>query len=532
MFVNQNRNSSGIALSDQLSVATLLLMAVVLSVYALLRYRGLWGEGDTAVFTAAIRSIRDTGMLVPGPNQHVYTNGYGYQALVASIVDLGGIGVHAVQLYGAALFMPWIVIPAWLLYREWTGTLRGATLATAILLVQPEFLFPMLRGTHEKFTRGLMLCSLYLLMRSLRSRQKPAHFGGLVLAFDLTTYSVIAFNNLFGSSFITATGLALVLSWFAFQINRSSIRPTGKAFRRLIYATATSMTLAILFTIYVYPPARYDLFVMKDMGARVIALFLNVRTSASNPYEVVSVGWVSLPAYFAVSFANWLLLVGSASIWASQSITWLRRRWHSQESSALLLWAFYGAFAFLGALSIAVDVSGALSSNLQQRVFPSFVMVAAPVVAKWLIDLEPRWPRLGRYVYAVLWAGMGVLAVLSTFKATNEPLLSNKWLFYEPDEMAALNWAGENLAGRTLWAGYDERLPTAIDIRTGIPRLNMTIAAGYPGPEVRDFLVSNIIRGRAVRLSQPLPVQSDDQITFDDGEAQVYHRRPETPFQR
>lgn len=532
MIADHVRDAPRHARSDRTDVAALVLMATLLSVYTLLRYGGLWGETDTRDFTASIRAILDTGQLVPGSQYPVYPNGFGYQALAMMLIVLGGIDLSTLQIYGAALLMPWMVIPAWLLYREWVGSGHGATLATAILFVQPEFLFPILRGTHEKFTRGLMLCCVYLLVRSLRSQARPARFAGLVLAFDISAFTLNTFNNLFGSSFIAAIGLALALTWLAFRITRNPIRPPGVVFRRLLYATGTSMILAILFTTYMYPPAHHDLLVVKDIWGRLAALFLNSQTTASNPYAVVRISWISLPVYFAVSIADWILLFGSASIWLGQSVRWLRQGWQHLESDALLLWAFYGAFAFMCALSIVVDVSGALAGNLQQRIYPSFAMVAAPVIARWLVEWRPASQVVRRIAYRGIWAGLGILAILSTLKATNEPLLSNKWLFYEPSEMYALNWADTNLRGDWLWVGYDERLQTAYDIRTGLKPSSVGLVLDLSRGDVRDFLVSDVTRVRAVRLSQPLPLEADDFITFDDGQTQIYHRRPQTPFQK
>ncbi|MGB0389649.1 MAG: hypothetical protein ACPGWR_32915, partial [Ardenticatenaceae bacterium] len=53
--------------------------AVLLAIYVLLRYAGLWGETDTNSFTSAIRSMLDGGRLVS--QGHVYPNGYGFQTL-------------------------------------------------------------------------------------------------------------------------------------------------------------------------------------------------------------------------------------------------------------------------------------------------------------------------------------------------------------------------------------------------------------------------------------------------------------------
>jgi hypothetical protein len=531
MVANQNGHPVSAARAALLDVTLVLVVGVVLSIYALLRFRGLWGEGDSRVFTLAIRAMLDTGALAP-ENGVIYPSGYAYQALAEFIMVLSGLSLPAFQLYGAALLMSWIVLPAWLAFRELTGTNRGATLATLILLVQPEFLFPILRGTHEKFTRGLMLCCFYLLMRSLRLRQRSAPNAGLLLAFYVLAYGMIAFNALLGLSFVAGTGIALVLCLVGLRLHPLP-GPVGRVIlTRLLVVTISLTMLVALFTFYIYPPAQHDLTILSTTGQHVAALANDAGKSASNPYTVVTAGWVSLPAYFAVSLADWLTLGVSAALWLWQGIGWFRHRRPADDSRALLLWAFYGAWAFLGVASIAVDVSGAVSGNFQQRIFPSFGAVAAPVIAARLVQASSGRVPLRRWSLTALGIGFGVLACLSVLKATNEPLLSNKWLFYVPDEMSALRWSQVALTGRPIWAGYDERLPTALEISSGGLQRSDRLATGLPDPSTRDFMVSDVIRESSARLAVPLPIDGDDLVTFDNGQVHVYHHRPRTPYQQ
>jgi len=520
---------------DAAEIAVLFLLILLIATYVLLRYRGLWGEADTSGFTWFIRSILETGQLTPQA-AGTYPNGYGYQALVVFLLNVSGLSLADLQVGVTMLLVVWLVFPAWLAYRELTGTGRGATLATAFLLVQPEFLFAALRGTHEKFTRGLMLLGLYLLIRSLRSRRNPARFMALVLVFCLTIYGMITFNTLLGISFMAALALALALSWLLQRYGCASFVVAGPAIQRLAYTLSITMILAFLVIFYAYPPAQFDLHVIDSVWARVVMLLRGSETPSSNPYATVTSAWVSLPVYFAVRLANWLLLAASAAIWMWQSARWLRRRQRPRDATALLLWAFYGAFACQGAVSVLVDMSGVLSSNLQHRIFPSFVMVAAPVVARWLIGtgwLSQR-AMAGRVVHTGLGISIALLAILSTLKAVNEPLLSNKWMFYSSAEAAALEWAEETLAERPIWVGFDERLFASMTIRSGASKRNAWLywssAGFYLRPE--NFLASDVIRSRGVRLSQPLPVEADSFVTYDNGQAQIYHSRPRTPYQR
>ena len=501
--------------------------ALFLAIYILLRYGGLWGESDTFVFTGVIRNMFDNQTLVP--SGHIYPNGYGYQTLAIFLMHTTGMSLAQLQIYGGVLFMVWLVFPAWLVYYEFTGSSRGGVLATVLLFVQPEFLFPVLRGTHEKFTRGLMFLCVYLLIRSLHARSHVERFTSWILAYYIASYALITFNNLLASSFIMAVTIAMMLSWVALRISRQAAPLTQLAIRRLTFASIISLGLAFMFTFYIYQPARHDLLVLESIGEQLGALVLDVEAERSNPYGVIDTGWISRRVYFTLSIANWLLLGMSAIIWLVQSLIWLFRRHYppGRTENGLLLWAFYGAFAFIGGISVLSDMSGSVG-NLQHRLFPSFAMFGAPVVAKWLTDRIGQTSRIA----PILWAGIGILALLSTLKATNEPLLSNKWFFYIPAEMQAIDWATEKLADQALWVEYDERLVTGVGIHDGGRLREVSLDQYAHEPWTRDFLVSDVIRRRSIRLSVPLPIEADSLRTYDNGQAQIYHLRPQTQYQK
>ena len=507
----------------------LLSAVILLGTYVLLRYAGLRGETDTNVFTSVIRAMQDSGELIPSAS--FYPNGYGFQTLSVFLIHATGMSLSSLQLIGGVLLMVWIVFPAWLIYYEFTETSSGAVLATVLLFVQPEFLFPILRGSHEKFTRGLMFLCVYLLIRSLHARSHIERFTSWILAYYIASYALITFNNLLATSFIMAVSISMILTWVVIRVSRQASPTLQHTIRRLTFATVISLALAFLFTFYIYPPARHDLLVLEDVGQQMGALLLDVETESVNPYGVIDTGWTSRTVYFILSLANWLLLGMSAIIWLWQSLLWLIRRQHppGENENQLLLWAFYGAFAFIGALSVVSDISGSIG-NLQHRLFPSFAMFGAPVVAKWLTDWTGQSNT--RRIAPIIWAGIGILAILSTFKATNEPLFSNKWIFYIPAEMQAIDWASEKLAEQALWVEYDERLTSAVGIRNEGLRLPVRLDSYSHEPWTRNFLVSDVIRSRSVRLSVPLPIQADSLRSYDNGQAQIYHLRPRTPYQQ
>lgn len=520
---------SSLMTKRQIQVTLLLVATLIIATYFLLRYEGYWAEADTRSTTWAIRDVNTTGKLVPGSGYFTYPNGYGFQALAVFLVQLTGISIVSLQLLGSALLSTIIIIPAWLLYRELTDSTRGATLASVILLVQPEFLFVIVRGTHEKFTRALMLLSLYILVRSLRRRGSTFYMAAAVVTFYTLVYAIITLNNLLATSYIAALILALFLQWASSRWSGTD-QVSKRVSRRLFSTVAISLILAFFFTFYAYEPAQHDVQVMNSIVDRVSALLLDVGRESTDPYtKWVNNAWTSTSIYFILTLSNWILLIASASLWFGLTFSHVRKGKAFSNNGELLLWALYGAFAFQGAASILVDISGAIASNLQHRTFPAFAMLAAPLIARYLIRWHPVHQSLKRWSVAVC---ISLLAILSILKASNEPLVSNKWLFYSTAEMQSIDWLELNLPEQRLWSGFDERLRMGAFMWNDAERPNIEFIEGQSETSAQAYLVSSLISLRAVRLSETIPIQSDSLLTYHNGTSAVYRPRPVTPFQR
>lgn len=511
--------------------------------FFVLRPAGRWSEHDTATLTEAIAGMLRAQQLVPGDGT-AYSNGYAYQAVAVFLLAFTGLPLSTFQQLLSPFLLVLVLLPvAWAAYRELTGGRAAtATLATVLLLLQPEFLFVTLRGSHEKITRMLLLLALLLLARSLRLSQQPRRFAVHVPLFYLVGYGIIASNSFFGTSFIAA----LVVALFAGRLlsrrwGRDSAPAGGELTRRLLYSAIVLLGLAFVFTFYAYPPASNQLAAYQEIWKKVTVLLLDVaaeQAPAGDPYGFVVAGWISLPVYFIVSLANWLLIVASLVFWLRDGWRWFVRG-ETPSPSAWLLWLLFAAFAVQGALSVAFDLSGAIGSNFQHRAFASFALVAVAVAARGAMPLliaPAGAARIARGGLAVL---VGCLAVLSPLKATNEPLLSNKWMFYKAEELQALRWATASLRYATISADFDERLTTAYlaEVGAGVaPRERVIrgnrVAPYFWGASGRDFLVSDVTRLRAARLGFPLPPVTDQIRVYDNGVAQLYHLVPVTPYQR
>lgn len=511
-------------------VLLLVLYMVAVGLYFVLRYNGHWMENDSAVLTQAIQTMSTEGQLVPsGDKAVVYGNGYAYQVISIFLIGMTGLDVLSLQQLFYPILTALIVLPAYALYREMTGKIRAALIATILLFTQPEFLFVILRSSHEKYTRTFMLLCLFLLLRSMRQLQNRWSFVIYVALFYISSFALIASNNLLAHSFILSIAIALLLGQ-ALKLRNPSLRNLGgHTLHRFTYILLTSLGLVYLFIFYLYRPAEDNLYVLRSIVDRISALILDVEQEAHNSYATVQATWISLPIYFAVSIGNWLLLASSFVIWCRQGLAWVVRRETPPSRAAWITWLLYGSLAVQGGLSILIDASGALSSNLQVRLFPSFSLIGVAIVAR---EMDSWRPHLNKIWQAGIAMTIACIALLSVLKATTEPLLSNKWIYYHSSELTALSWADQNLHSATIWTEFDERLSTAYFARSAYSPNDNGIHGFALRPNDRMMLVSTISRFRSLRLNYPLPVLPDALQVYDNGETQLYRQRPYTAYQR
>lgn len=501
-----------------------------LAIYFVSRYGGVWGGSDTSRLTRSIEQMVAEETLIPYWN--AYSQGYGYPVLSTYLVNIIAIEVPIFQLFVVPFLTVWVVFPAWLLYRELIGFARGATLATVLLFTQPEFLFVLLRSSHEKFTRGLMLLGFYLLLRSLRTKKSLGNYSALVLCFYLSFYALLTMNNLFAYSYVLVLALTLLAVWSLAALGFQNVKkPSHRVSRRFFYVLVICLIMAFVFTFYAYPPARHVILVLKTGVDKVWALFLDFQladphsvTRMVNPFRVVSSGWISIPTYFVFSLANWLILIGSGLIWLAWTYQLLSGRFKPDERS-LLLWAFYGAFAFLEALTIVFDLTGFVGGNLQVRLFPSFGMLAVAAVAGWLVTRQVSVLPFAKAFSGVMVGSFAFLSVLSLLKATNEPTFSNNWLFSHPSEQRALLWVDEHVRSSTIWTDFNERMNVIFNITHSRIDNSNRFDGFSPSVDVQYYLMSELVESRGLRLGRSAPFKADSLRIYDNGTTKIYRRR-------
>jgi hypothetical protein len=514
--------------------------------YFVVRPEGRWAEVDSVGQAQAIRAIAARGALMPplgaihldgygyaaasgavdgvtmaGPDAF-YPNGYAYPAVSTVLLNMTGLSVVRLLQVVYPLVSAVLALSAWALYRELSGSHRVALIAALLLFLNSEFLFVVLRGSHERMLRALMLLSLWLLVRSFRFRDRPGHFAAHVVLFYLSSFALIATNALFGISFVVAIATAMVAAWALGRVRPGLLSLASPVAGRLALVAIAVTAVGYIFVAHLYPPAGHSLQVLHDVLEQLVALFLTTETGA-DPYTRVVGGWTSMRAYFLLSMETYLLMGASAIVWAWQGARWLRGAQHPPTLLAWLLWLLYGAFAFQGVLAILSDRSGLLGGNVQHRSFPSFAMVAAPLLAVALGQWRPaRWQR------AVAAGGVALLAGLALLKTTNEPSLSNKWTFYTPAELRALEWADQHHRDAAIWVGLDERLVAAFELTVGDSTHNNKWNIYAPQEATRSFLISDVVRLQSARLHQPLPAVAEANRVYDNGTVPMYRSRAQT----
>jgi hypothetical protein len=146
-----------------------------------------------------------------------------------------------------------------------------------------------------------------------------------------------------------------------------------------------------------------------------------------------------------------------------------------------------------------------------------------------LLDLVRRLATPG-FALLIAW-----FAMASLLKASTDPVVSHRWTFYSNAEQSALQWLDDSLTYKqTVWVGLDNRLST-LYYAHAILSDNVYNAEIYGvsamAPWVRYIVFSDTERLRYTRLEKAFPAVGYELQIYDNGETQVYRRRPRTPYQ-
>lgn len=520
--------------STRISVFPVALCALLAAGYFVSRYVGQWTDSDTANLTVAAAAVLKEGTLVPSSGG--YGQGFLYQAVLVFITAISGVDLSPLQFLVYPFVAAALSLVAFVLYRELTGEGLAGALATLFLFAQPDFLFVIFRGSHEKMTWLAAMLAIFLLVRSFRALGKPAPFAMHIVLFYAAAFAVISSNAFFGSSFILAMTVSLLAGLVAQRVacKRSADTVPKPIVTRLLYVVAAAMVVWFLELFYLYRPALGALIHLEQALDKAAAVALG-NEPKFDPYAVVGWGWVSLPAYLGLVLPSWIAGACSFVLWTRAGRRFLGGENVLQQPPQFLLWLLYGGFGVQFALSIGLDQAGAIGGNLQQRFFPAVMLVAFPIIAQAMVQFwhsrSSAWQR-GLLALAVC-VFMAWASAASLLKATNDPWLSNYWMFWMQPEDRAIRWADDHLRYRSVWLGVDGiRLSSyaatmGFGSKSGNERDQWSVNVN-----TRDILLSSTEEGVSVRRTIPLPDVRVEHRVYDNGTVAGYHLRPRTPYQR
>jgi hypothetical protein len=497
--------------------------------YYSLRFGGWSMESDASSQTiAALGMVKSGQLLYSG----AYNNGFAYPAQLALTSLVSGLDVRGIQLF-SSLWVSVVALAAFICYREFLRSNTAAALGVLLLFLHPDFLFYIVRGSHEKYIWTFALLMLFLLMRSYRYLDKPLKLAVVVGLFYFVFWAFTASNVYFAASFMSAIVLSFLGGWTLSRLRRKRTVDQVRAttLRRLTIIALACFTLVYTFINYTYPPALqfYNIFIslFDRLGLVVLG---SQEVSAPASYAISAKTWRSQEAYLMLTGWQWLIALASVVAWGIGLFKLPRldqKRW--------LLWLMYSAFAFLLVYGTFADFAGFLSVNLQLRMFTPFAMFVSPLVADMIVGglkvVQPHWMRLivGTVIFIVI---CGASAAL--LKVTNDPVLGNQWLFYTPAELSQAKWINNNqIPPQDVWIDSWEHMAAVYYFHEGErPSKPLQYNWGWWKAAGQYTLISELARMRANRSGIQLPPTSDQNRIYDNGTVQLYHRRTLTPYQR
>ncbi|MFZ2881300.1 MAG: hypothetical protein WA009_17300 [Phototrophicaceae bacterium] len=496
--------------------------------YATFRYGGDWIDSDTAMITRTIASVTDDGSVLNTSDP--YGNGFTYQVVASFLIQVTGITVQQLQRTVMPLGAGLLALVVFVAFRALLGKPSTALLATLLLFMQPDFLFVTWRGSHEKITWALALTLLYLLAKGFRDRG----FASLSGLYYFVAFAFVCCNAFFASSFLTGLAFSFIAGLVVFGIRRRIHRDGAqdpimiRFIQRTMYVTLATGVLLYRFFFYVYPPSVSLLFAFDNLVDRVAALFVQYGTaSSSNPYSFVTATWIDSRIYLVLIGVSLMFAGFSVLVWLPSMFNMIfRRSFDIKNSPSLLLWLMYPVFALQVAFALIADRTSA-GGNLQLRLFTPLMILAVPLVSSAVMDIWRKpW---GRVYHTVVLIGLALAGTFFTgsglLKLTNEPILSNNWVFTLNSERAAGTWAVEHAEHNVIWTGPEWRL--TLYLLMAMPKLEPTRLqnAVTPGESADQFIVSRIEEVKWRRWHLAMPRVDQHMLMYDNGAVRVYQKR-------
>lgn len=503
----------------------------LLTLYWLARFSGYLTEGDASRTTSVIRSVFQTGQLLP-EGKPVYPYGFLYPAYVSALAHLTGLDVLTLQQWLLPFLGLLLTVVAFLLYLRLLGSPKWAACAVTFLNLQGDFLYTTQRGSHEKVDFILIFLALTIIVLAAIKATTLKERLALALAYYLIILAENSQHVFFASTFTFTLFLAFLL-WLLMR-RRQSLQVVASPW--IIYVALMSMLFTFLMVFYWYPPARTLIYTSRDLLERIRLVLFSAAEPPAELYSMVSANWVLPGAWLWLRAFDIFLILAALFGWFRLARLFFHKDTATDLSRApshFWLLLLFPPFFLQNVIMVVSDITGSAGqiNNLQIRLIPLTAFVAAPLAAYALTQWSPRG-FLGQNKNArslMLTALTTLVLLLTLVKSVSEPLVANAWIFHTASERAAVAWLNrsvpyisEEVGRRTprLWAGPDFRLGHLWRQEFWPPE-NLLIPVS--DQNYTYVFLSPQVRLNTLRYHQPLPNILKAHRIYTNGEAEIYY---------
>lgn len=543
--------------------ALILIYAIVSHLYFIFRYGGHWLCSDTSALTRMISSVSNSGQILP-PGGGFYPHGFGYPVTASIHALIAGVPIQTYQQYLHPILGVIPILLAYPLFLRVTKSKKVALLSTFLLASIPEVLYETCRGTHATFTYTMIILSAYVLVVIVDSGISSRKSLGMWTILCLGLFALISFNAIMATVVIFALIASFLIGSIFYYVRLKNFVVPG----RLFLGSILGVALLVLMMYCIYPPARGVIGFMTRTGGAITQLVpaettpepdvvttepdvvttepseVTPEPSAVTPepgavtpqlavpssYQYVQEAWRSIPTYFFITMANWIVGLLSFICWGTAIYLLIIRKREYPPAFLLVLSLYTGLGIVLTVALLSDWVGGEGAMNLELRVFPLLMIFGAPLAGVLVLKII-NYTKRGKLRVAsltVLSVLIVLFAVNAPLKATSEPSLSRHWHFYSVTEESGLRWISTDGETISLWKGaapegWTNRLKT------------LSHLFGYrgiyyvPGEEANYVLISDIIERRSKVVNIPIPDISASSKIYAAGDVTIYKHDKVSP---